>query len=172
MTEDALAALRAKAKPPAPRDRKDRVDATLAPDARKARDIVRAVATTDDPASVPLAEIARSIAKVTADSDARHLLEDRVEAFLQASAIYRREELQAPEQPIAWMGDRNGSLGVNVPPGWPEHRILLGAAWGALLRVVNEATKTGVQKRSKYAPIELITNPDAAPLQQATPEWN
>lgn len=172
MTTDPLAALRANAKPPVVRDRKDRLDATTSPDARKARDIVKAVASTDDPGSVTLTEIALKIAAVTADPAVRDLLKDRAEAFQQATEIYQREELQA-SRPIAWLGqDTTGNFYGVVPPGTSEHKMMLVAAWGAMLRAVNEATKVGVQKRSKYAPITLLVDVDAAPIAGPTPEWN
>ncbi len=172
MADDALAALRAKAKPPTAAVRRGRVDATMDPDARKARDIVRAVATTDDPPSVGLAEIATHIAKVTANAEVRARLEHRVELFHQGVATYLKEELQAPEKVIAWLGDRTGQFGHAPPPNWPAHRVELVAAWLAPLQAVNEATKVGVQKDSKFRPITLIADPDAAPLAPVTPEWN
>lgn len=168
MTTDPLAALRASTKAPVVRDRLDRVDATFAPDARKARDIVKAI----DSADVTLTDVALKIAAVTADQDVRIALEARADAFVKATAIYQREELQVA-RPIAWLGqDTTGNFYGAVPPGTPEHKMLLVAAWGAMLRAVNEATKVGVQKKSRYAPITLLADVDAAPVGQATPEWN
>lgn len=173
MANSPLDALRAtKVKMPTVRDRQDRADATMAPDARKARDIVRAVLADDYPANVTLCEIALKIAAVTAEQSVRIGLEDRAEAFVRATELYQREELQT-SRPIAWLGDRNGQFpGEGPPPGAPEHHVTLAAVWLALLTAVNHATKVGVWKKGKYTPITLIADIDSAPATPAVPEWN
>jgi hypothetical protein len=131
-----------------PGDRKERVDRTYAPDAKKARAAVREAATHS------LTELAERIAAVTAEQAVKHGLQEKAEAFRLALKDYAREELKAADFDIGWMGPRNGLM--PAMPDWaPGHKTALATTWNALLMAVNEATKVGVHKLNRYRPIEL-----------------
>lgn len=149
-----------------PGDRKERLDRTYAPDAKKARLVVRELATHS------LVQLAEHIATVTAEQNVKHALQEKAEAFRGALATYAREELKGPGFDIGWMGPRNGIMPA-VPDWAPEHKIALAAAWNNLLFAVNEATKVGVQKMNRYMPITLqVELGDGPQLVQGGVVWN
>ncbi|MEN6527604.1 MAG: hypothetical protein ABFD65_14065 [Candidatus Polarisedimenticolia bacterium] len=136
-----------------PGDRKERVDRTYAPDAKKARAIVR------DEATHSLAVLAEKIALATGEQAVKHRLQERAEAFRAALKEYAREELKAADFDIGWMGPKSGIMPA-MPTWAPEHKAALARAWNELLFAVNEATKVGVQKLNRYRPIELQVDLD------------
>lgn len=139
-----------------PGDRKERIDRTYAPDARKARAEVKALATHS------LVELAGRIALVTAEQAVKHRLEERAEAFRAALAQYAKEELKAAGFDIGWMGPASGMM-PPLPEWAPEHKVALANTWNAMLTAVNEATKVGVHKLNRYRPIELQADLDDGP---------
>jgi hypothetical protein len=149
-----------------PGDRKERIDRTYAPDAKKARLVVRELATSS------LVQLAEQIAVVTAEQDVKHALQEKAEAFRDALATYAQEELKGPDFNIDWMGPRNGIM--PAMPDWaPEHKVALASAWNALLFAVNEATKVGVHKLNRYSPITLqVELGDGPQLVQGGVMWN
>lgn len=137
-------------------DRQGRVDATYAPDARKARIVVR------DKASHSLVVLAEAIAVVTAEQDVKIRLQERAEAYRNALRVYGKEELRPDNFDIGWMGPRNGLMPV-LSGEAPEHKRELAKAWNAMLIEVNAATKVGVEKLNRFAPITLQVDLGDAP---------
>lgn len=142
-------------------DRKDRQDATMAPDARAARATVRGKTYHS------LAELAHDIAAVTAEARVKHELEEAVDRFYRASHNYMREEGKPTERVIDWIGPPNGFLRLSIVDGvTPPHKIELTEAWNGLLNLVNHATKVGIEKPHREHPIRLmvdIENPENSP---------
>ncbi len=136
-----------------PGDRKSRVDRTYAPDAKKARAIVR------DEAAHSLAVLAEKIALVTGEQAVKHALQEKAEAFRTALRVYAKEELKADGFDIGWMGPKSGIM-PTLPTLTPEHKAALAKAWNDMLFAVNEATKVGVQKLNRYQPITLQVDLD------------
>jgi hypothetical protein len=138
-------------------DKQDRMDQTYAPDARKAREVVRNAAS-DPVMGHNLPAIAWAIAKVTGEQKAKIDLQSAMEAFATANKEYFKAELRGNgEQLIGWMGGLNG-MGVALPADAPDHKKKLRDAWDTLIQHVNHATKVGVEKRHKELPITLIAD--------------
>lgn len=133
-------------------DRVDRLEATHAADAKKARQIVRQNFTS-------LMLLARAIAQVTGDVKVKHGLEGAVERFSTACRVYMKEELKPDGRVIEWMGVGHGVM-PRLPDGAPEHKVELAEAWNDMLAKVNEATKVGVHKKHQNLPISLISEVD------------
>lgn len=141
----------------AARDRKDRAEATAAPDARKAREVVRQMGTDS------LLHLGQALSKVLSEPAARTAMAEAVERFVQANAVYAREELKGADWFLHWAGGFDG--GSHMLPDLSQktdipHKIEIGAAWNNLLRHVNEATKCGIVRRHRLRPIELLADPD------------
>lgn len=151
-------------------DAADRREATLSADARKARAVVRELSC----GSLPL--ICTTIAKHTSDTAVKHGLEEAFDRFAVANGRYMREELKDENKLIEWMGVGHGIM-PELPPGSPEHKVELAAAWNLMLQRVNEATKVGVHKPHREHPIVLkidLEQPENTP-RIITPghiEWN
>lgn len=130
--------------------KKDRLDHTYSPDARKSRDIVKLLNTDY------LIMIAKEIVKVLSDQTLRIRLDEAIERFVVANANYCREQM-LPDKLVSWMGPVNGMMpDISTVPGAPAHKIELAAAWNELLICVNLATVCGVQKVHRFRPIELL----------------
>jgi hypothetical protein len=162
-------------KPPAPEGRKldaaDRREATNSADAKKARAVVRDLSC----GSLPL--ICTTIAKHTSDLKMKHALEEAFDRFAVANGRYMREELKDENKLIEWMGPHGPGLMPTLPPGSPEHKVELAAAWNQMLMAVNEATKVGVHKAHREHPITLkidLEEPDNTPriITPDSIEWN
>jgi hypothetical protein len=147
-------------------DRKSRVDQTYAPDAVRARLVVKELAGGN------LADIAEAIAKVTGDQAVKIKLQELVHNFREALRIYAREELHPVGFSIDWMGPVSGIM--SPLEAWaPEHKVDLVAAWNALLIGVNAATKVGVHRINRFKPITLQADFDDGPKLIARGiEWN
>lgn len=135
-------------------EKQDRTDRSFAPDARKAREVVRKMKS----GSLPL--LAKEIAKVTGDLTAKHEIEEAFHNICVANEAYRREELLDHNQLIEWMGAANGAI-KTLPAGSPEHKVKFVNAWNAVVKAVNEATKVGVEKRHREHPITLVSDPES-----------
>jgi hypothetical protein len=147
-------------------EKQDRTDQTYAPDAKKAREVVRTL----NAHSLPL--ICEKIAVVTGDLAAKHKLQEVFDSFCRANYAYMREELKSDNRLIEWMGGVNGVM-PTLPPGAPGHKVNILNAWNAMVTAVNNATKVGVQKRHREQPISLIS--DLESTQLILPEngfWN
>ncbi|MBK9156734.1 MAG: hypothetical protein IPM11_01160 [Micropruina sp.] len=149
-------------------DRKDRVEATHAADARKARQIVRSLR------SGSLPHLAAEIAKVTSDLGVKHGMQEALERYVDANNEYRRMELKPVDRIVEWMGLGHGVM-PPMPAGSPEHKIEFAAAWNALLACVNEATKVGVHKPHREHPIMLkvdLEEPSSSLILPGSVEWD
>lgn len=142
------------ANPPEQRqlDKKDRTDLTYAPDAKKARQVVR------EQASHSLPLLCDMIAKVTGEMRVKHTLQEAFDAFAEANRSYYKEELRGNgEQLIGWMGGINGMMAA-LPATAPAHKVELVQRWNAMLVAVNDATKVGIEKKHATRPITLIAD--------------
>ena len=135
-------------------DKKDRIDATFSPDARKARDYIKAVQSH----SLPM--ICRNLIGIVGSMDDKYKLEEVFERYANANTQYMREELKPTTTLVEWMGPRHGLM-PDMPPGTPEHKIEFAAAWNNMLEAVNHVTKVGVMKPNRYRPIMLQVDVDA-----------
>ena len=145
------------ATPDRTKDTQDRNDLTYAPDAKKARQIVRQLMA-DPVAGNNLAVIAKAIATVTGDQKNKHNIEEAIDNYVVANAEYYKEEGRNKHGDlIGWMGGMTG-FGIALPPDAPKHKLDLREAWDALLQRVNDATKVGVQKKHREMPITLIAD--------------
>lgn len=151
-------------KPPEARimDRKDRIEATNAADAVKARAVVRELAT----GSLPL--IVQAIIRHTSDLGVKHAMQAAFERFAVANEAYAREELKPANWLLEWAGGVGHGVMPALPPGTPEHKVEFAAAWNAMLAKVNEATKVGIYKPRREWPIMLMADIET-PTNQ---EWN
>jgi hypothetical protein len=135
-------------------DRKAKLDITFSPDARKARDYIKAAQSH----SLPM--ICRNLIGIVGDVADKHRLEEAFERYANANTQYMREELKPTNQIVEWMGPRHGVM-PELPPGTPEHKVEFAAAWNEMLRIVNLVTKVGVIKYNRYRPIEIQVDVDA-----------
>lgn len=175
MTDDPITRMRkrdeaairrhADARTTAVRDRQDRAEETASPDARKAREVVKALA------SHTLPELCLCIAKVVGEQALKHRLQDAFDRFSVANRDYMREELRPEDSIVQWLGPHHGNM-PEMPPGTPEHKVELAAAWNDMLHAVNEATKVGVQKMSRHVPITLLADIDSDKLILPATTWN
>ena len=149
--------------------RKERAERTYDPDARKTRDLIR------QGRFISLPMLARALVPLISDLAERYELEQALEAFLAANAEYRTVE-GLPMAVIGWLGPPNGML--SLPEAAPEHKVNLVAAWHALLQKVNHLSKVGIVKPQKLlfdhnpTAIELLADPDDAPVRTGPVEWD
>ena len=135
-------------------DRKDRLDFTMRPDARKSRDMVRRQHWHS------LVELAEALVPVIGDPILKQRLDNTSEAYRAAARTFALQTGRNENDIISWVGgDPNGY--VCVPPE-PEHYVDLARTWLDMLAAVNEATGVGVQKKNRYASVCLIADPDDA----------
>ena len=151
-------------------DATDRREATNSADAKKARQVVRELRC----GSLPL--ICMTIAKYTSDLKMKHGLQEAFDRFATANGRYMREELKDENKLVEWMGVGHGRM-PELPPGSPDHKVEMAAAWNKMLDAVNEVTKVGVHKPHREHPIMLMADlevPDNTPLIIAGDhiEWN
>jgi len=138
-------------------DQQDRKDLTYAPDAKKARTVVKMLMD-DAIAGHNLPMIALEIIKVTGEQKNKHLLQEAFDGFAQANAEYYKMEGRGHgDNLIGWMGGMTG-FGIALPGDAPKHKLDLREAWDVLLQRVNDATKVGVQKKHRELPISLIAD--------------
>lgn len=146
-------------------DKADRVEATNAADAKKARQIVREFKV----GSLPV--IAQAIAKITSDLTDKHAMQEAVDRFFVANDTYMREEVRTVGHIIEWAGGAGNGVMAKLPPDAPAHKVELVAAWNNMLSLVNSATKMGIYKPHREHPIRLMIDPeDETPV--VNPEWN
>lgn len=128
---------------------------TFSADARKARDLVKMMATHSLP------ELAAAMLPVILERSLRDRLGAALEELAEANAEYRRVEMLPPGM-VEWMGGYTLSNGLlpQMPEFAPEHKKRFGKAWNTLLITVNEITKVGVTKRSRGTPIVLQVDVD------------
>lgn len=129
-------------------DAQDRVEASFSPDARKARDLIRGGGFT----SLPV--LAQELAKCLSTTADRIEVQDALDRFFAACALYAKEELKDPTWLLEWAG---GTAGVMppLPPNTPGHVASLSSAWTVLIDCVNRATKTGIEKPHREHPVRL-----------------
>lgn len=135
-------------------DQQDRAEATMSPDARKARDLLRWGGYNS------LVELAATLAPIMSERADKYELSQAVERFLTATVTFAREEGKAEGWALAWAGDTAGVVPRPLPDT-PEHRAELSAAWTHLLGCVNRITKSGIEKPHREHPIRLKVDPDA-----------
>jgi hypothetical protein len=121
--------------------RRERVEQTASPDARKTRALIRKGYT-----SLPV--LAKDLIPVVSDLAARHDLEQALDGFMEASAEYFRAEGK-PVAVIDWLGGSNGQVATPTGAYVPQHKTDLMATWHRLLRAVNELSKVGIVKQPK-----------------------
>lgn len=151
------------APPPKAPARAERLEYTLAPDARKAREVVclawrshkvfRHMNGWHD-----LVELADAMLPYMTEPATVDRLGAAAEAWRAAMAEYRRVEQRKAGYQIGWMRFGAGFVGA-LPDYAPEHKRQLAAAWDRLLEAVNHATAVGVQKLSAAHPITLLHDP-------------
>lgn len=135
-------------------DKRDRIDATFSPDARKARDYIKAAQ------SHSLPFICRNLIGIVGELQDKYKLEMAFERYANANTRYMREELKPTSTLVEWMGPRHGLM-PELPQGTPEHKVEFAAAWNEMLEAVNHVTKVGIMKVNRYRPIELQVDVDA-----------
>jgi hypothetical protein len=148
-------------------DKADRIEATNSADAKKSRDVVRRFRT----GSLPV--IAKALSEILSDIKAKHAMQEAVDRFFVANDRYMKEELRADGQIIEWAGGAGYGIMQALPPGAPEHKVELVAAWNTMLSLVNEATKVGIHKPHREHPIMLkidLEEPETPAI--LVPEWN
>lgn len=150
-------------------DAVDRREATNSADAKKARQIVRDLRCN----SLPV--LCATFVKYMSDLKVKHGLQEAFERFAVANQRYMREELKDENTLIGWpVGNSNGRM-APLPPGSPEHKVELVAAWNLMLGAVNEVTKVGVYKPHRELPIMLVVDlevPENALIVPTAAEWN
>lgn len=151
-----------------PVTRKERAEQTADPDARKTRDLIR------KGGYISLPSLAKDLVPFVGDLAERHKLEGALDGFVAANHEYRKVE-ELPPAIIDWIGPPNGQMAL--PPGAPDHKVALVAAWHRLLRVVNELTKVGIVKPPKPmlgepTVIELLVDLDETAASSAPSAWD
>lgn len=141
-------------------DKTDRTEATYSPDARKARALVKMLA------SGSLPYLCCELAKIVGDLTLKHRLQEVHDAFRTANDVYRREELLTPGL-CEWVGGAGPGRLPELSAGAPEHKVAFANAWNAMLQAVNEATKVGVHRPHREHPIMLMIDLDTT-FEQAT----
>ena len=145
--------------------RAERVEYTFAPDAVKARMVVRR-GWLDHPRFAPgrgwtcLCSLAEAMVRYMNEQATRDALERCATEYRAAVAEYMRTEGRPESRFIDWMGFANPTGFVGTLPGYaPEHKHRVAKAWDALLTAVNHATAAGVHM-PRGRPIQLVIDPD------------
>jgi hypothetical protein len=146
-------------------DKYRRTDLTYSADAKKARQLVRELRAH----SLPL--LSQQLAKITGDMAVKIRLQETFDAFCVANERYMREELKDPNRLIEWMGGFNGVMPA-LPDKAPSHKFAILNAWNAMLGVVNDVTKVGVQKTHREQPITLVADLEDTTLILPDTKWD
>lgn len=150
--------------------RRERAEQAHDPDAKKTRDLIR------KGGYVSLPALVRDLIPFIGDRSEKHKLEEALESFMSATAVYFATE-ERPVAVIDWMGGPNGQVPLPAGSLVPHHKRVLTDTWHALLQVVNHLSKVGILKPPKnllgdQTAIVLLVDLDETEPLKAPQAWD